>query len=147
MPYRTSENVINGVAITFIDVHKIKQADKIRLLATVLKDSNDAVMVLGLNGNILAWNRGAQQMYGWTEAEALKMNINEIVPEAKQNESKSFIEKIVKGKPVKSFKSQRRTKAGQILDVWSTCTALLDESGQPTEIAATERDLAWLTDK
>jgi len=146
MPYRTAANVIEGVAMTFINVHKVKQADKIRRLATVLEDSNDAIMLLGLEGNILAWNKGAQQMYGWTEAEALKMNINEFVPEDKLSELKSFIEKIAKGQPVESFKSQRKTKPGKILDVWSTGTALSDESGQLTEIAITERDLAWLAD-
>ena len=103
-------------------------------------------MVQDLAGNILAWNKGAQQMYGWTEAEALKMNINEFVPEDKLSELKSFIEKIAKGQPVESFKSQRKTKPGKILDVWSTGTALSDESGQLTEIAITERDLAWLAD-
>jgi two-component system CheB/CheR fusion protein len=144
MPYRTTENVIAGVAITFVDVHKVKQADKIRRLATVLEDSNDAVTVVDLEGKILAWNKGAQQMYGWTEHEALKMNIRELVPEDKLNELKSFIKKIVRGEPGKSFKSQRRTKAGKILDVWLTGTALKDESGRPTEIATTERDLAWL---
>jgi two-component system, chemotaxis family, CheB/CheR fusion protein len=146
MPYRTAENVIDGVAMTFIDVHKVKQADKLRRLATVLEDSNDAVMVLGLEGNILAWNKGAQQMYGWTEAEALKMNISEFVPEDKQSELKSFIEKITQGHPIKSFKSQRKTKAGKILDIWLTGNALLDESGRATEIAITERDLAWLAE-
>ena len=36
-------------------------------------------------------------MYGWTEAEALKMNISELVPEDKQNELTSFIEKASEG--------------------------------------------------
>jgi two-component system CheB/CheR fusion protein len=146
MPYRTTENIINGVTMTFVDINKVKQADKIRRLATVLEDSNDAVTVLDLEGNILAWNKGAQQMYGWTQNEAIKMNISEIIPEDKQNELKSFIEKIRRGKTVKSFKSQRKTKAGKILEVWLTVTALTDESGQTFEIATTERNLAWLTE-
>ncbi len=142
MPYRTSENVIEGVVMTFVDVHKIKQADKIRRLATVLEDSNDAVIVLDFEGKILAWNRGAQHMYGWTEAEALKMNISELVPEDKQSEFKSAVEKLTRGEPIKSFKTRRKTKAGEILDVWLTGTVLTDESGRPIEIATTERDLA-----
>jgi len=147
MPYRTAENVINGVAMTFIDVHKVKQADKIRRLATVLEDSNDAVMVLDLKGNILAWNKGAQRMYGWTEVEVLKMNISDLVPKDNQNELKTFIEQLTRSETVKPFKAQRKTKAGKVLDVWLTGTALLDESGRPAEIAITERDLAWLAEK
>ncbi|MBN1930299.1 MAG: PAS domain-containing protein [Desulfobacterales bacterium] len=147
MPYRTAENVIAGAVMTFVDIHKIRQSDKIKRLATVLEDSNDAIAVLDLEGNILAWNKGAQQLYGWTESEALKMNINEIVPENNQNELKSFIKKIEKGETVKSFKSQRKTKAGKILDVWLTGTALTDETGRTTEIAITERALVWLGEK
>ena len=146
MPYRTTENVIDGVVMTFVDVHKVKQADKIRRLATVLDDSNDAVMVLGLDGNILAWNKGAQQMYGWTEFEALKMNICDIMPEDKHNELKSLVAKIKRGEPVMPFKSRQKTKAGKILDIWLTVTALRDESARCTEIAITERDLAWLAE-
>ena len=54
IPYRTAENVIDGVVMTVIDVHRVKQADKIRRLSNVLEDSNDALTVLDLEGNILA---------------------------------------------------------------------------------------------
>jgi two-component system CheB/CheR fusion protein len=147
MPYRTTENVIDGVVMTFVDVDKAMQTDKIRRLATVLEDSNDAVMILDLKGDILAWNKGALHMYGWTQAEALRMNISDLVPGDKLSELKSFIEKIVKAEHVRPFKSQRRTKAGEIMDVWLTGTALMDEKGRPAEIAITERDLAWLAEK
>ena len=50
MPYRTAENVIEGVVMTFVDVHKVKQADKIKRLATVLEDSNDAIIGTGPGG-------------------------------------------------------------------------------------------------
>jgi PAS domain-containing protein len=48
--------------MTFVGVHKVKQADKVRPLATILVDANDAIAVLDLKGRILAWNKGAQQL-------------------------------------------------------------------------------------
>ena len=144
MPYRTTDNVIDGVVITLVDINKAKQSDKFNRLATVLDDSNDAVMVLDLKGNILAWNKGAQLMYGWTEPEAIKMNFFQFVPEVRQQKVKSLIEKIKRGVSVKSYKGRRKTKDGKVLDVWVTVTALKDESRQTTEVAITERDLAWL---
>jgi two-component system, chemotaxis family, CheB/CheR fusion protein len=69
------------------------------------------------------------------------------VPKDKQGQLNAFIEKMAKGQPMKSIKSQRMTKAGKILDIWLTGTALSDESGRLTEIATTERDLAWLAEK
>ncbi|MDP2647296.1 MAG: PAS domain S-box protein [Desulfobacterales bacterium] len=86
IPYRTGENVIAGVVMTFVDVNEVKQAGKLRRLATVLEDANDAVMVLDLRGNFLAWNQGAEHLYGWSESEALKMSIRDLVPEETQND-------------------------------------------------------------
>ena len=147
MPYRTSENVIDGVVMTLMDIHKVKQADKIRRLATVLEDANDAITVRDFKGRILAWNKGAAKMYGWSEFEALKMNIEDMIPKERLKEEKAFLDKLKKGETVKAFKTQRMTKDGKRLDIWLTATVLTDESGQPIEIATTERDLAWLSSK
>ena len=144
IPYRTSENVIAGVVVTVVDIHKVKQADKIRRLATILEDANDAITVRDFKGRILAWNKGAAKMYGWTEFEALKMNIEELIPKERLKEEKAFLDKLKKGETVRAIKTQRITKDGRRLDVWLTVTVLTDESGQPIEIATTERDLAWL---
>jgi two-component system CheB/CheR fusion protein len=147
MPYRTGENVIAGVVITVTDIHKVKQADKIRRLATVLEDASDAIRVQDFKGRILAWNKGAENMYGWTELEALKMTIDELIPKQRRKEEKAFIAKLKRGEAVNAFQTRRLTKGGKILDVWLTATVLSDESGRPIEIATTERDLAWLPAK
>jgi two-component system CheB/CheR fusion protein len=147
-PYRTIENVIDGVVITFLDLTKAKEVERDeQRLATVIKDSNDALTILDPEGNILAWNRGAERMYGYSEAEAPNMNIRDIVPEEQRKETLEMIEKIVKGEEMKSFRTKRKTKGGRILDVWLTVTILSDtEGGKPAEIATTERDLAWLSE-
>ena len=38
-----------------------------------MRDSSDAIIVEDLSGKIIAWNPGAQKLYGWSEEEALKM--------------------------------------------------------------------------
>jgi len=144
LPYRTGENVIAGVVVTLMDIHRVKHAEKIRRLATVLEDANDAITVRDFKGRILDWNNGAARMYGWTEIEAQKMTIDELVPKQRLKAEKAFMDKLKKGETVKSLKSQRLTKDGRLLDVWLTATVLKDDSGQPIEIATTERDLAWL---
>ena len=84
MPYRNQKDQIDGVVITFSDITRLRRAEKqIVRLATVVTDSNDAVILFDPTGNILAWNRGAQNTYGWSEAEALRMNIRDITPPGK----------------------------------------------------------------
>ena len=146
-PYRTIENIIDGVVITFVNITKIKRAEKAlrdsetnRRLAAVVRDSNDAITVQDFEGNITAWNKGAVNMYGYSEGEALKMNILDIVPEDKRKEALAFIKKLQK-EDVESFETQRRTKDGKQLNVWLKMTKLFDDDGKPMAIATTERDV------
>ena len=140
-PYRTLENVIDGVVFNFVDVSRLKEIKHLNRLATVVRDSNDAVTVQDLDGNILSWNKGAVQMYGWSEAEALKMNVRELVPQAKRKELTTLMKRVKNKEHVAPLASQRLCKNGSILNVWVTITALKDKDGKPVEIATTERDI------
>jgi two-component system CheB/CheR fusion protein len=106
----------------------------------VVRDSNDAITVQDFEGNIKAWNKGAVNMYGYSEDEALKMNIRDIVSEDKRKEALAFIKKLQK-EDVEPFETQRITKDGKQLNVWLTVTKLFDDDGKPTAIATTERDI------
>ena len=143
-PYRTLENVIDGVVLTFVDINKLKQIKELNRLATVVRDSNDAITVQDIDGNVLAWNKGAKQMYGWSEAEALKMNIRQLVPKGKIKEMEEFTKKLKNGEIVNSLETQRLCKNGKTTDVWLTITALQDDSGKLVEIATTERNISEL---
>lgn len=143
-PYRTLENIIDGVVITFVDITLIKNLKAEHRLAAVVKDSNDAITVQDFLGNITAWNKGAEAMYGYSEAEALKMNIKELIPLGESEAELKFVQQIKTGLDVKPFKAKRKTKDGRILEVWLTVTRLDDDAGNPIEIATTERGLVWL---
>ncbi|MCP4574998.1 MAG: PAS domain S-box protein, partial [Deltaproteobacteria bacterium] len=142
MPYRTTENVIDGLVITFVDVTRMKQwEEEIQRFATVVRDSNDAILLMDFEGKITAWNKGAEKMYGYTEKKALKMNIREMVPRNKADEAEAFVKKLKSGELVDSFETQRITEDGKRLDVWLTVTKLTDGEGKPVAIATTERDV------
>ncbi len=143
-PYHTKRNLIDGVVVTFSDVTRLRRAEKqTRRLATVVTDSNDAVLLFDRAGQILAWNRGARNMYGWSEAEALGMAIQDLMPSDKTAEVADLILRMIAGETVASFETQRKKKDGSIADIWVTATAVLDESGKMVEaIATTERDIA-----
>ncbi len=141
MPYRTLENVIDGVVINFVDISKVKEVKDLNRLATVVRDSNDAVTVQDLDGNILAWNKGAAQMYGWSEPEALKMNIRDIVPKNKIKELATLTKRLKNNEPANSLVTQRLCKNGKILAVWLTVTGLKDKNDRLVELATTERDI------
>jgi two-component system CheB/CheR fusion protein len=145
-PYRTIANVIEGAVITFVDITEMKQArealkesEGLRRLATVVRDAHDAIAVQDLEGCILAWNPGAQRMYGWSETEALKMNIRDLIAHGDHQQELKAVKSMSKAGVLKPYRSKRVTKEGRILDVWLTATALVDDSGKVYAIATTER--------
>ena len=124
------------------DITERKQMEnELRLLAAVVQSSNDAITVQDLKGNIISWNSGAEHIYGYSKAEAMKLNISRIVPAHKQNEMPSLVEKLLAEKEIKSFETQHIAKNNRILDISLTATLLKDEKGKPFAITTTERNI------
>jgi two-component system CheB/CheR fusion protein len=140
-PYRTLERVIDGAVVTFVDITEQKRGDVLRRLGTILHDSSDAITMQDFDGKILAWNRGAEQMFGWTEAEALKMNALDLVPKTQSAEFRSLYQRLSKGEIVPPFETQKLSRGGRTLNVWMTLTAQFNDAKQPVSIATTERDI------
>ena len=111
------------------------------LLAAIVRDSNDAITVQDFDGNIKLWNLGAERIYGYTKAEALKMNVYQIAPNHKRDEFLAFIKRAKEGAGIRSFETQRLTKDGRLIDIWITITILTNEAGDPIGVATTERDI------
>lgn len=139
---KNAEGEFRGLVSTIRDLTEQKRSEEaLRRMAVIVRDSNDAITVQDLEGRILAWNRGAERMYGWNEAEALRMNITETVPDDRRAEVEDFMRRLRAGEAIESFETQRRTKDGRILDVWLTVTKLMNEAGAIISIATTERDV------
>jgi PAS domain S-box-containing protein len=142
LPYLTPENRAEGVVVTLEDVSLLRQAEeRMRRLATVVSDSNDAVILADLHGAIQAWNRGAEATYGWTEPEALRMNLHDLTPAPDAARMDELIRRLLAGEDIASCETQRHTKDGRVLAVWLTITAVLDQAREIVAIATTERDI------
>jgi two-component system CheB/CheR fusion protein len=148
LPYRTLTNVIEGAVITFVDITEMKntrlalqKANELARLAVVLQDAQDAITVQDLDGRILAWNPGAVRMYGWSEAEALKMNTRERIPRGLREEALAKVRQLSQAEILEPHRTQRICKDGRVFEVVIVSTALMNETGEMYAIATTERAL------
>jgi len=147
-PYRTLENVIEGAVITFTEISTMKKAqaalrdsEALRRLAVVVRDTRDAVLMQDMTGRILAWNPGAARMYGWSESEALGMNIRDLMPTVGREDEVAAIRQQCSVGTLEPRQSRRITKDGRILAVSLVAAALVNEGGETYAIATTERAL------
>ena len=137
-PYRTEDNHISGVVIIFRDITESKKLQRASRLATVVEDSNDAIMLLDFNGNILEWNRKATEIYGYSQNEAVNINISQLVAKDRENELANALKHLQAGQTVRPFETQRIAKNGKVLAVLTTLSALNNEHAKPVAIALTE---------
>ena len=121
-----------------------RESEGLQRLATVVRDANDAILVQDLNGRILAWNPMAEKMYGWSESEALSMNIRDLLPDGDRKQALALVRQLTRGKLLEIYRISRLTKQAQIKQVWITATALLDPDGETYAIATTEREAGEL---
>jgi two-component system, chemotaxis family, CheB/CheR fusion protein len=147
-PYRTLENVIEGGVITFVDIteqkriqESLRESETLRRLAAIVRDASDAVTMQDLEGRILAWNPGAVRIYGWSEAEALSMNIRDMIPEDSRDNALSLMRRLTQGEKLEPLRAQRLAKGGKIVEVWLTISSLVNTSGHPYAISTTERQV------
>ena len=86
-PYRTAENRIDGAVIVLVDVdmfHRSQEAlqrttAQLALQGQLIELSQDAVIVRDANNAVLSWNRGAEDMYGWTVDEARGKTLDQLL--------------------------------------------------------------------
>ncbi|MGI4832150.1 MAG: CheR family methyltransferase [Janthinobacterium lividum] len=94
LPYRTAEDRINGVVVTFFDITPRKQAEKaqmqseqrLRLLIESAKDY--AIFSLDIQRRVVSWSSGAQLILGYAEAEIMgQLGDILFVPEDRENQA------------------------------------------------------------
>ena len=145
-PYKTLENRVDGVVITFVNVDAVKDVERLNRslehearLATVVRDANDAITVQTFDGTITAWNPAAARIYGYTETEALAMDIAQLVPRDRRSEYHQMVDDLKNGLNASYRETTRLKRNGDPVRIGLTTTALIDGRGRPYAIATTER--------
>jgi two-component system, chemotaxis family, CheB/CheR fusion protein len=142
MPFRTQDNRIDGVLITFTDVTRLKSATEgLRRFAAVLQGSNDAIVVHGLDGRIQIWNHGAEALYGHREADVLGRDIATLLPHDSRANYAREVERTLAGEVTRGLDGQRRHRDGTTVDVSTSLSLIRNEAGHAEAVASIERDV------
>ena len=127
---------------TLQDVTELKRAEeKIQLLANAVESSDDAIVTKSLDGKIISWSRGAEQVYGYKAEEILGKNVSILESSTLRGEVKKLDEKIKKGGKVRHYETLRLRKDGRIINVSITLSPVFDAFGRLTAISTVTRDV------
>jgi two-component system CheB/CheR fusion protein len=148
-PYKTLDNRVDGVVMAFIDIDSLKTADALRehlsreqRLSAVVRDADDAMTVQRLDGAIQAWNPAAERIYGYTEQQALAMNIAALIPLERRDQHQAMMTRLRGGERIIPFETERLGADGRRLRLWLNMITLLNADGSPYAFASIERPVS-----
>ncbi|HVG09721.1 MAG TPA: chemotaxis protein CheB [Thermoanaerobaculia bacterium] len=142
LPYRTLDDRVDGVVVTFLDVTELKRAEENRArLAAIVESSHDAIIGKTLEGTVTSWNAGAERLYGYTAEEAVGQNISLIAPPERIGELGPIFERLRRGQRVEPFETVRVRKDGTRLNIMLVVSPVFDASGRIVEASAIAHDI------
>ena len=139
-PIETEEGLLVLAAVRDITERKKTEDAKAMLLALV-ESSDEAIIGKDLQGIIFSWNKSAEDLYGYTEAEMKGSSIKKLFPADKQDEFDSIIQQIEHGEHIKHKESFRVHKDGHIIPVSITISPIKNAKGDVIGASTTARDI------
>jgi len=110
-------------------------------LALIVDSSQDAIIGKNLDGIITQWNKGAEQIYGYTAEEIIGRNVSVLCPPDRPDEIPGILEKIRHGQQVEYFESVRMTKDGRRLNMSISVSPIYDADGGVVGASAIGRNI------
>jgi PAS domain S-box-containing protein len=130
VPVFDANGTITGAVNTLIDITEQRNSErKQAMLASIITTSDDAIISKTLDGIVTSWNYGAQQLFGYTESEAIGRSITMLIPKDRLMEETEILSKIRKGEKVEHYKTLRMTKDGIEIPVSLAISPMMDTKG------------------
>lgn len=123
-----------------LERERLQQAQDIRLQAELINQAHDAILLRDPISRVLSWNRGAEQLYGWTAQEALG-RISSTLLKTRFPLSFAALDAQLKEEGVWEGELTHTCRDGRTVIVESRQVLMRDQEGQPIAILEINRDV------
>lgn len=122
--------------------YKLKKEEEIRQLASIVENSEDAIIGKTLEGTIISWNKGAEKLYGYNKEEVMGKNMSIIVPYGIEDEFNKILNDLKNGLKVERYERVRKNKNNKLVYVFVSVSYIYDIDGNLIGTASIERDVS-----
>ncbi|SPL62578.1 sensor histidine kinase [Ochrobactrum soli] len=110
-------------------------------LGAIVESSFDTIISKDLSGTIVSWNKAAERMFGYCEAEAVEQSIYLIVPDDKRDEEAEILRRLKVGERPETFETTRRHRNGRLVPISITISPIKSRDGQLMGASSIARDV------
>jgi PAS domain S-box-containing protein len=133
---------VSGAVVAFHDITERQRAEETRArLAAIVESSDDAITGSTLEGIIFSWNKGAEQMFGYTSEEIIGRSMALLVPPDLLHQRPVTRARLRRGEHVRHDATVRVRKDGTLVDVSVVVSPIRDAAGNVLGASAIARDI------
>ncbi len=122
---------------------EIQLHERDQFFASIVRNSADAIITLDTEERVTSWNKGAEAIYGYSEAEMLGHQLNVLIPDdlGGQAELDQISMAVRADGYLRSHQADRLRKDGQRIKVIFTRTAIKDQQGNVVGFSTVIKDI------
>jgi PAS domain S-box-containing protein len=125
-----------------VDITERRRAEEALLRhAAIVESSDEAIISTDLNGTVSDWNKGAEQLFGYSAKEAIGMNISCLSATDRPHDGLDVLRKALKGEVVRNYETVRLRKDGRLIEVSLTVFPIVNAEGQTVGASGFGRDI------
>jgi PAS domain S-box-containing protein len=142
-PLRGRGGEILGVVLVFREVGERRRSEEVqRRLASIVENSEDAIIGKSLDGTITSWNAGAERLYGYSAQEVLGKPSAFLTPDDRIGERSAILVSLKDKNATQSLETVRRAKDGRLIDVSMSMAPIRDDAGNVIGSSTIARDIS-----
>jgi PAS domain S-box-containing protein len=141
-PIRDFSGNLVGTVLVFRDITEKRAAERSAArLASIVEDSQDAIIGKDLKGVITNWNKAAERIFGYPAAEMIGQSIRILIPADRQDEEDRILAALARGERVEHLETIRKTKTGREIHVSLSSSPIKDSEGLIVGASKIVRDI------
>jgi PAS domain S-box-containing protein len=139
--YGASGELIGAVNMLVDVTDRNRAGEHEQRLISIITSSDDAILSKDLNGIITSWNRGAEQLFGYTAEETIGKPITMLIPTERRNEEPTILARIRGGERIDHYETIRQRKDGSLIEISLTVSPVKNAEGEIIGASKIARDI------
>ncbi len=143
--FKSAPEMENGKIVGVIGIgrditNELKKHEELVHYKNLVQSSDSAIISRDIEGNIVSWNKAAENLFGYKAPEVIGKHFSFLVPKDNKDELKKISQMLKKGKLLEDYETVRVTKEGKVIDIIAKISPIVGDDGQVIGTSVFDRD-------